>query len=342
MLCRLHAPRCLRADWAQPRYAHPTSSSPPDGEALLATADASYQALADLDLARDAPDIVPLQFPTRYAGEETPPLVFLHRAWRRIARALEQPGLTPAQAAVRRLSLPSGDQPYDTSRPYPLQGELDRWLEMQRKLAAGWTETFHFLHRPTARTWLNSVHRNYASRAPLEFRVGHAKAAIAIMTIALGSLPDRIGDHPYLITQSLTDSEPGPPTLESVQARLLQVLYMLCTCRLGQASYGFGAVVHMMTALGLHRRRGRNKGLGLEIVHHPEYAKVQCERRTFWSAYILDKQLALMSGRPSYFNLDIVDQDFPDCVNDEDMGPAGPFRPHKGDCYVEALVEQAK
>ena len=130
--------------------------------------------------------------------------------------------------------------------------------------------------------------------------------------------------------------------MESIQARLLQTLYLLYTYRVNQAWYIFGVTVHMLTGIGLHRRRGRNQGLGREIVVSTEYAKVQCERRTFWSAYVIDKQLALMSNQPVYLSLDTADQDFPDCVNDEDMGRAGPIRPHKGDCYLEALVEQAK
>lgn len=69
---------------------------------------------------------------------------------------------------------------------------------------------------------------------------------------------------------------------------------------------------------------------------------MQGERRTLWSAYILDRQLSMMTGRPTHFNLDTVDQEYPDCVNDEDMGPGGPVRPRKNDCCMEALAEQAK
>jgi hypothetical protein len=307
-------------------------------------------------------DIVPLQFPSRYAAEDTPPLVFLHKAWRRIAQALEKSNRPPAsEAAPDQLTLAAGDQPFDTSRPQTFPDALVKWWEMQDKFSIGWTETFHFIHRLTTKSWTDVVYKNWSARAPLDYSVGPAKASIAILTMALGSMfynqPWRPGkkeqmwswlytldngDQLFQMTIRLTDSEPGPPTLESVQARLLQAIYLLCTCRLGQAWYVFGNAVNMISALGLHRRRGRNRGLGPEVLLHPEYAKVQCERRTFWSAYVLDKQIALMSGRPSYFNLDITDQDLPDCVNDEDMGRSGPFRPHKGDCYMEALVEQAK
>ncbi|KAK4235678.1 fungal-specific transcription factor domain-containing protein [Achaetomium macrosporum] len=322
------------------------------------------QTLADSAADRVAQAIEPLQFPTKYADEETPPLVFLHSAWRRIAIAqglgrLSKP--PPAQRAADQLELVSGDLPLNTSSAPVIPVYPEPWFLLQEKFAIGWTETFHFIHRLTARSWLETVHRNWSAQVPLENGIGHAKATVALMTAALGSLFDHTsrqpakygsrpswlwtvnnGDQLFLISLRLTDLEPGPPKLESVQARLLQALYLLCTCRLSQAWYVFGNAIHMLTVLGLHRRRGRNRGLGPEIVTRPEYAKVQCERRTMWSAYVLDKQIAMMSGRPAYLNLDAIDQDYPDCVNDEDMGRAGPFRPHKGDCYVEALIEQAK
>lgn len=324
----------------------------------------AFQASAHRASDRVAPDIEPLQFSTRYADEETPALVFLHKAWRKIAiaQALGRPGQpSPVLPSPEQLVLASGDLPFRPGNTHEFPTEQSKWHQMQDNFTTGWTETFHFLHRLTARAWADHVYRNSQARAPLEAGIGPAKAAIALMTMALGTMFNYSGPRPkkraqywswlwtisngdqmFLITLGLTDSEPGPPTLESVQARLLQVLYLLSTCRLSQAWYIFGNAIHMLTAMGLHRRRGGNRGLGPEIVVSPEYAKIQCERRTFWSAYIIDKQIAMMSGRPSYLSLDTIDQALPDCVNDEDMGRAGPFRQHLGDCYVEALVEQAK
>src|SRR4051794_4772970 len=57
------------------------------------------------------------------------------------------------------------------------------------------------------------------------------------------------GDNLFLITFNLTGSEPGPPKLESVHARLLQTLYLLCTCRLSQACYVFSNAIQMLTCL---------------------------------------------------------------------------------------------
>jgi hypothetical protein len=320
--------------------------------------------MADAALDHADPSIASLQFRTRYAEEETPPLVFLHEAWRKIAIAqalgrLNQPPAT--QPAPDQLVLVSGDRLFLLPTPHKFPEARQMWHDMQDRFAIGWTETFHFIHRLMARSWLNTVYRNWKDGAPLESGIGHAKATIALMTMALGTLfnysrwrPGQKelnqswlwtitnGDHLFLIALRLTDSEPGPPTLESVQARLLQCLYLLCTCRLTQALYVFGNVIRMVTELGIHRRRGRNRGLGREILVRPDYARVQCEMRTCWSVYILDKHIAMMTGRSAYLNLDMMDQELPDCVNDEDMGPTGPYRQHKNDCYLEALVEQAK
>lgn len=298
----------------------------------------------------------------RYADPETPPLAFLHKAWERMARYQKIPTSYGQEYGVPGdLVMPPSDQPFDTTLPLAFPESPTKWFEMLNAFQNGWTETFHFLHRPTVKSWLERVWKNWTANSPLEKELGPAKATIALMCMSIGTMfydrPwreavrqkmwDRLwtlnmGDQLFLATIRLTDSEPGPPKLESIQARLLQVLYLLCTCRLSQAWYIFGNAVHMLTQLGLHRRRGRNRGLGRDMTVNPDYAKIQCERRTFWTAYIIDKEISLMSGRPCHFSNEAVDQEFPDPVNDEDMGPEGPFRPHLGDCYLEAGTEQAK
>jgi hypothetical protein len=311
---------------------------------------------------QSAPEIEPLQYPNRYCDEEVPPLVFLHRAWRKIAVAQALGAqMSPYDFRGSQLVLTSGDLPFSAANNDVFPNKLEMWYMLQDRFWSGWTETYHFIHRLTAKAWLDTVYRNWCAQAPLESGITHAKATVALMTMALGTMfyhesviPTREelswkwlwtianGDQIFRMTIRLTDNEPGPPTLESVQARLLQAMYLLSTCRVSHACYIFGNAVSMLTALGLHRCRGKNRGLGPEIVLSPEYAKVECEKRTFWSTFILDRQLSMMTGRPPYFTSDTISQVIPDPVNDEDMGRAGPFRPHKGDCYLEALVEHVK
>ncbi|KAJ4381439.1 hypothetical protein N0V85_008679 [Neurospora sp. IMI 360204] len=326
--------------------------------------DAEGQAMRD-DIARyggPGQDYLSLKLDHRYGDEGTPPLVFLHAAWKKLAQV------------QRNTQLPVHDQPWDRSTTARFPPNRERWYQQQDHFFRSWNGTFHFLHRHTVRKWLEQVERNFVARQELWVGVGHARAAVALMTMALGSLfkdapktwvrinkktgkvmktrkmppPDDYiwslgyGDSLLNTALSLTDAETGDPRLDSVQARLLQDLYLLSTCRLNKAWYTFGNTLQMITGLGLHRRLGRNRGLGRDITKRPDYAKIQCERRTFWTAYIIDKQLSMVFGRPSHFRDDFIDQELPDAVNDEDMGPTGPVRAHKGDCYMEALVSHAK
>lgn len=73
-----------------------------------------------------------------------------------------------------------------------------------------------------------------------------------------------------------------------------------------------------------------------------DYVKIQCERCMFWIVYIIDKEILLMFGRFCYFFNEVVDQEFLDFVNDEDMGFEGFFWLYLGDCYLEVGIEQVK
>jgi hypothetical protein len=49
--------------------------------------------------------------------------------------------------------------------------------------------------------------------------------------------------------------------------------------------------------------------------------EIECRRRTFWSAYSLDNYLSTALGRPRTFNDKDIDQQFPSCVDDQDIPP---------------------
>ncbi|KAK3315507.1 fungal-specific transcription factor domain-containing protein [Apodospora peruviana] len=313
------------------------------------------------EVRRKIPDLASLQLARLYANEETPPLVFLHRAWTKLARAYAP--LNPTdQADLRMVELgrSKADQPFDKARP-PRFPQRKTWFYLQENFFVGWTETFHFLHRFTLKAWLDIVQSNAAAGFELWRGIGHARASVVLMTIALGTFDKlqispttphshddidvanlQFGDQMFSLAAGLLNSSPPPPNLEAVQASLLQDIYLLCTSRYSQAWYSFGNTLRMITAMGLHRRRGGNRGLGRDVLRFPDYAKIQCERRTFWSAYIIDKQLSLMTGRPGYFNDDSIDQDLPDCINDEEMSREGPTPSTGNDCYLDALVAHAQ
>lgn len=291
-----------------------------------------------------------LQPARRYANEETPPLIFLQKAWQKIAGSIV-PGAT--------WGLPF-DQPFDRSSPFKLP-EKHRIVELFQEYLQSWSATFPFVHRPSLKKWMEVLATNASVGGDLWQGLGYPRAAIALMALAIGSFyrdrahRDRrknkvdewiwtlnFGDNCFNTSTTLTDAETGDLTLESAQARLLQDYYLLCTSRSVQAWYTFGNTLQIITKLGLHRRLGRNRGLGLDVTQKPDYAKIQSERRLFWSAYIIDKQLSVVLGRPGHFNDDTIDQELPDCVNDEDADANGPIRAHPSDCYVAALISQAQ
>lgn len=116
----------------------------------------------------------------------------------------------------------------------------------------------------------------------------------------------------YERARRLIDTEPGPPRLESVQARLALCLYLLSTSRVNECWYTFGLTAFIVMALGLHRKRpSPSPAIGL--------IESECQKRIFWSAYILDRYLSVMKGRPRIFRDEDIDQEYPANVSDSDM-----------------------
>lgn len=112
----------------------------------------------------------------------------------------------------------------------------------------------------------------------------------------------------------MSSMEPGPPRLETVQARLGQCLYLLSSSRANECWYAFGTALQLVTALGLHRKLpSKMSKIG------NSYLEQELRKRVFWSAYTLDKYLSVMFGRPRLLHDEDIDQVLPDEMNDEDM-----------------------
>lgn len=101
-------------------------------------------------------------------------------------------------------------------------------------------------------------------------------------------------DELFCEASRLTDEETGKPRLESAQSRLIQVLYLLMSCRFNHAWYAFGHALQIISALGLHRRDDPKRPL---TAYKQDYIEDQCRKRTFWVAYILDKYLGVVFGK---------------------------------------------
>ncbi|KAI4624976.1 uncharacterized protein J4E87_005457 [Alternaria ethzedia] len=187
--------------------------------------------------------------------------------------------------------------------------------------------------------------------------VGRAKTAVVLSVLAIASFheekasgesgtspasqADAQSQSDMLFTEALrlTQAETGIPKLESAQCRLIQVLYLLMSCRFNQAWYTFGHALQIISALGLHRRDDRKRQANAT---KRDYIGEQCRKRTYWVAYTLDKYLGVIFGRPRHYHDEDIDQGFPDAVNDEDMTSTGPNTKNTDDCHIESLVYHAR
>lgn len=150
--------------------------------------------------------------------------------------------------------------------------------------------TYKPLHRPTVDAWYRVLASNVTQGLPMTKTLGHARVSTVLSIFAVTTFhrqksrgfSDDVSslsnsDAFFRCSMALTESETGGPHLESAQARLVQVFYLLMTCRMNQAWYIFGSLLQIISALGMHRRDRRK-------IHNasskPDYAHSQCRKRT--------------------------------------------------------------
>lgn len=202
-----------------------------------------------------------------------------------------------------------------------------------------------FAQQSAVVAWAQAAQQNTQQGLAPAQGIGQAKAAIVLAIAAIAVLKsDRaqlhaagiVGDERpslqkadryYSMAASLIEAEVGLPCLESVQARLIQVLYLLQTSRMNKAWYLLGSTWQVAAALELHRRQGRKRSAGSASSSSfpPNYILLQGQRRSFWVAYTIDVYLSAVLGRPRHIHDDDIDQELPAAVSDEDMGPEGPI-----------------
>lgn len=295
--------------------------------------------------------------------DTTSGLAFVHRAYRRLSKeASETSGqvihpetLEPDNEDSPTLAV--GDKPLDSQRHGRVQlPSLARAKQLVHLYFDICMATYRFLHLPTVEAWLEAACDNARGGLPLHRGIGRARAAIILIVLAIATahedkasgdfqLDEKASmehiDTLFTAASALVQQETASPTLESAQARLMQVLYLLTTSRFNQAWYEFGIAVQLISALSLHRKQKVRRGHA-----NQDYVVAELRKRTFWSAYILDKYLGVIFGRPRHYNDEDIDQDAPDRVNDEDMSPAGVDpglgrRRDRKDCSIDALIHHA-
>ncbi|KAF3291589.1 hypothetical protein TWF132_006583 [Orbilia oligospora] len=306
---------------------------------------------------RASPDLEVAEIEGQYF-DPTSGLTFLHRAWKRLAT--QKSSANNEGNEKRQMWMAAGDEPFAEKGNIVL--ELPE-KSVSKDLLSFYFDvcvvTYRFLHKSSVTTWVDAMHHNVQQDPPLWNGVGQARAAIVFSILAIASIrqekikgigsPDqeatslKTSDQYFRAGMKLlTESETGLPRLESAQARLIQVLYLLQTARMNQGWYAFGSAVQIISALALHRKSGRKRNVTGRL-SNADYINSQYRKRTFWVAYTIDAYLGVVFGRPRHYHDDDIDQDFPDCVNDEDMTHQGPaVTEAEEDCHVEALIFHAK
>ncbi|KAL2816723.1 fungal-specific transcription factor domain-containing protein [Aspergillus granulosus] len=285
-------------------------------------------------------------------------LTFLHRAWSKLSAQRGQLMAYGSNDVERNQLLESaGDRPFylENSTTEVLPDDLT-----VRGLVSLYFDscvvTYRMFHRQTVESWLDVMLRNREQSHPLAALMGNAKASILLTILAIAtfrsfklqSTPSndlplsglREGDSLFHAATGLTSSEMGYPRVESVQARLIQALYLLQTGRMSKAWYMFGNAYQIISSLGLHRKQFRQQNIFRE---QSDYIDQQCAKRVFWTAYTIDKYLSVVFGRPRLLHDVEIDQEFPDPINDEDMGSSGPLTSDASDeCHISSLICHAK
>ena len=287
---------------------------------------------------------------------------FLHRAWKKLFSGNGDAVEYGSNDTERRQLLTSaGDRPFDVdngetaSNFIPDASACRALLEFYFNTCV---VTYCMFHRKTIEGWLEAFSRDRAQEQRMTRSLGNSRCAILLTIMAIATLRQakvtkglslegetadlQQSDRLFCSAVTLTETEMGFPRLESVQARLIQVLYLLQTSRMNKAWYTFGNVFHITLSLGMHRRQDYKRDVPFSS-RRLDYISLQSCKRTFWVAYIIDRYLSVVFGRPRLYQDEDIDQDFPDSVNDEEMTPQGPLTSEDSDdCYVDGLIMHAK
>lgn len=293
--------------------------------------------------------------------DPTSGLNFLHRAWKKLLAQKDQSiSYNPSVTEQNQPLTSAGDRPFNVGN-----NSLDSFIpdaSAARKLQQFYFETcvvtYRIFHQQTVEGWMEIFLKDRQTPGPIVRSLGNARTAILFTIMAIANLrlhrmseKSSTNDESPALEQSdqlfcagmrMTEDEIGFPRLESAQARLIQVLYLLQTSRMNKGWYTFGNAFHITLSLGMHRRRDHKRDYPFTN-RRQNYITSECYKRTFWMAYIIDRYLSVVFGRPRLYQDEDIDQDFPDSVNDEDIAPHGVSNSDApADCHIDALIYHAK
>ncbi|XHG09656.1 hypothetical protein AWENTII_012699 [Aspergillus wentii] len=205
--------------------------------------------------------------------------------------------------------------------------------------------THRFLHQPTVKAWLDGMYASVYRRGAGSLERG-ARETRALLLMVMAQAKQYLLDNDAIggcvdstiyfgASESHLAAETGPVRLTSIQARLMQCFYLLSESRINHCWSLFGTTARLALAIGLHRRRRRERGV--------DYIEQECRKRVFWCAYSLDNYLSAALGRPKIFHDEDIDQELPVCANDSQIMQSRILpRTSKGQSIMLAPVYHAK
>ncbi|KAF2274656.1 uncharacterized protein EI97DRAFT_459936 [Westerdykella ornata] len=282
----------------------------PDGFPGTETLDAANEDVARDSLSRSSPEPTETDRQGHYIGPSSGVSFLL-----RIQKKLHENRSLSHNSSIFTFGdapLPDHD---DTFFVLPPKADAIRLVERYFDFAA---PTHRFLHRPTIENLLDEFFETRGEMLHKEDAA--AKKALLLMIFAQAQAymepATAGGDNSaqyYFAAERQLAKERGACTLSSVQARLVECYYLLAQSRINQCWSLFGTTAHLALAIGLNRsRRGDSSG-------KVDYLELECQRRTFWSAYVLDKFLSAALGRPMTLRDPDIDQELPTVINDDDL-----------------------
>lgn len=293
--------------------------------------------------------------------DPTSGLNFLHRAWKKLlTRDDQSASYNPSITERNQLLTSAGDRPFHVDKN--ASGGFTPDVAAARKLLqfyfATCVVTYRMFHEQTVEDWMDIFLKDRQDPETIARSLGNARTAILLTIMAIAnlrlhrmsgetstedeSLALERSDQLFCTAMRLTEEEIGFPRLESAQARLIQVLYLLQTSRMNKGWYTFGNAFHITLSLGMHRRRDQKRDYPFTS-RRQDYVTSECYKRTFWVAYTIDRYLSVVLGRPRLYQDEDIDQDFPDSVNDNEMTPNGvAISDDPADCHIDALIYHAK
>ncbi|GAA5923003.1 uncharacterized protein JCM15063_003496 [Sporobolomyces koalae] len=171
---------------------------------------------------------------------------------------------------------------------------------------------------------------------------GFTAAFFIWMLFALGSRIDPVpglapSESYYAKAMANLETIVGLHDLFNVQALLLMVVYSFQAPTAPSTWFLIGIVLRLACSLGLHRELPRAQALRMS-----PYI-VQLRRRTFWSAYLIDRMLATSLGRPCSIADEEIDNGLPldydvfDTVIDRANPPTAPTSMSSSICYLNLI-----